>query len=109
MVTDNLRSIIENTVPISNFNKGMAGKIFADVRSNGSKIVIKNNVPECVLMSPEQYIELMDKIEDMQLMLLAQKRMANDTSEKLHSADAVMKEFNITDGDLDGWEDVDIE
>ena len=42
-------SAIKNTVPISLFNRGQAGKIFEDVRKNGAKVVMKNNVAECVL------------------------------------------------------------
>ena len=71
MPTISLRSAIQNSVPISNFNKGMAGKIFADVRSNGPKVVIKNNTPECVLMSPEEYISLLDELDDMRLLAMA--------------------------------------
>ena len=50
---ENLVPALRNTIPISLFNKGMAGKIFKSVKENGSKVVMKNNVPECVLMSPE--------------------------------------------------------
>ena len=50
-----------HTVPISQFNKGMAGKIFEDVRKNGVKVVMKNNAPECVLVSPEEYIEFVEE------------------------------------------------
>ncbi len=45
MRTVSVRSAIQNSVPISNFNKGMAGKIFSDVRATGPKVVIKNNIP----------------------------------------------------------------
>ena len=46
-------SAIKNTVPISQFNRGLSGKIFEDVKQSGSKVVRKNNVAECVLMSPQ--------------------------------------------------------
>ncbi|MDO4935167.1 MAG: hypothetical protein Q4E42_00725 [Phascolarctobacterium sp.] len=52
---------LTRTVPISYFNKGMAGKIFKDVRETGSKVVMKNNVPECVLLSPEEYLKLIEE------------------------------------------------
>ena len=39
-------SAINNTVPISQFNRGLAGKIFSDVRKNGPKVVMKNNEAE---------------------------------------------------------------
>ena len=57
-------SAVKHTVPISLFNRGQAGKIFEEVKRFGAKVVMKNNNPECVLLSPEEYIELMEKLED---------------------------------------------
>ena len=37
-------SAIKDTVPISAVHRGQAGKIFEDVRKNGAKVVMKNNV-----------------------------------------------------------------
>ena len=58
----NTRSAIENTIPISLFNRGLAGKIFDEVKRYGAKVVMKNNTPECVLLSPEEYIQLLDNL-----------------------------------------------
>ena len=38
-------SAIRNTVPITLFNRGLAGKIFEEVKQQGSKVVMKNNTP----------------------------------------------------------------
>ena len=40
-----IRSAIENTIPISQFNRGLAGKIFEEVKRHGAKVVMKNNSP----------------------------------------------------------------
>lgn len=108
MSTVSVRSAIQNSVPISNFNKGMAGKIFAEVRSNGPKVVIKNNMPECVLMSPDEYISMLDELENMRLLLVAEKRMDYKTDD-LIGAEALMEESNISQAELDAMEDVEIE
>lgn len=50
----NVMPIIKDTVSITHFNKGKAGKIFREVNETGAKAVMKNNVPECVLMSPKE-------------------------------------------------------
>ena len=50
-----ISSALRSTIPISLFNRGMAGKVFEDVRRQGAKVVMKNNSPECVLLSPEEY------------------------------------------------------
>ncbi|MCD8006694.1 MAG: type II toxin-antitoxin system Phd/YefM family antitoxin [Oscillospiraceae bacterium] len=102
----NLRSAIENTVPITLFNRGQAGKIFEDVRREGPKVVIKNNVAECVLLSPEDYVKLIDELEDAKLLALANERMAHYDPSKTIPAEEVYKELGITDEDLD---DIDVE
>ena len=47
--------MMKRIVPITRFNKGEANKIFDEVQTCGTKIVMKNNRPVCVLVSPEQY------------------------------------------------------
>ena len=49
----NALNVLDSIIPISLFNKGQANKIFADVKKFGTRIVVKNNVPECILMSPQ--------------------------------------------------------
>lgn len=91
-----IRGAIENTVSISMFNKGLAGKIFSDVRASGAKVVMKNNAPECVLLSPDEYIRLVDEINDARLLSVASARMSKFDSSKLISQADVNAEFGIT-------------
>ena len=74
---DMIRGAIENTVSISQFNKGLAGRIFEEVKRHGAKVVMKNNVAECVLMSPKEYVHLMDEINDARLLAEASARMSH--------------------------------
>lgn len=104
-----VRSAIENTVSISQFNRGQAGKIFEDVKQSGAKVVMKNNMPECVLMSPENYIALLDALEDAQLQMLAMERLANYDPEKLISQEEINRKYGITQEELDAMEDVEFE
>ena len=53
----NIIAAIQNTISISQFNRGLAGKIFQDVKNSGAKVVMKNNAPECVLLSPDEWLE----------------------------------------------------
>ena len=66
---------LRSTVPISLFNRGLAGKVFEEVRQQGAKVVMKNNAPECVLRSPEEYLRLIDEVNDAKLAALAAQRM----------------------------------
>ena len=60
----NTVDVLDSIVPISRFNKGEANKIFSDVKKYGTRIVVKNNVPECVLMSPQSFQNMIEEYED---------------------------------------------
>ncbi len=105
----NVVSAVQNTVSITQFNRGQAGKIFDEVKKRGTKVVIKNNSPECVLMSPEEYVALMDKLNDAKLLILATERMSHYDPATLVSQEDIDKRFGITDKDLEGFEQVELE
>ena len=47
--------LIHSFVPISRLNKGEAGEIIEEVKTDGIRVIVKNNVPECVMISVEEY------------------------------------------------------
>ena len=102
-------SAIKNIVPLSHFNKGLAGKIFADVKSNGSKVVMKNNSAEVVLVSPDEYVEIMDDLNDYLLLTMAVKRMENYDPSNVITEAEMRKRLNITQEDLDSIGEVEFE
>ena len=102
-------SAIKNTVPISQFNRGLAGKIFEDVNQSGAKVVMKNNVAECVLISPEEYVRLMDEVNDARLLAVASERMAHFNPATLISEEEMNRRLGITEDKLTGFDEVDIE
>lgn len=73
----NFGAALKNMVSFSEFNRGQAGKIFDEVKNDGTKIVVKNNNPECVLISVNEYIKMVDEINDMRALLLAVDRMSD--------------------------------
>ncbi len=98
----NAVNILDSIIPISLFNKGQANKIFSDVKKFGTRIVVKNNVPECILMSPQNYQRMMEEYENAILAVEAEKRLSQSTEYITH--DDVMKEFGLSDSDLDDVE-----
>ena len=100
--------MMNSMIPITRFNKGEATKIFEEVEIAGTKIVVKNNKPACVLISPSQYESLMETLSDYMLYTEAEKRMANNNPSENISHEDLMKELGITQDDLDGV-DVEIE
>ena len=102
-------SAITNTIPITQFNRGLAGKIFEEVKKYGAKVVMKNNTAECVLMSPDEYVSLMDEVNDARLLNIASQRLAQCNPDNTLSEDDVNKHLGITEEELAGFEEVDIE
>ncbi|MGI6578342.1 MAG: type II toxin-antitoxin system Phd/YefM family antitoxin [Eubacteriales bacterium] len=100
--------MMKKIVPITRFNKGEANKIFDEVQSSGTKIVMKNNRPACVLVSPEQYESLIEMLSDYLLLAEADRRMtANNNAENISHED-MMRSLGITQEELDAV-DVEIE
>ena len=102
-------SAITNTVPISQFNRGLAGQIFEDVRRNGAKVVMKNNAAECVLLSPEEYVRLMDELNDARLLAQANHRMDSYDPSTAISQEDMQGFLGITDAEIDALGEVELE
>ena len=103
-----ISGVMNSLIPISHFNKSEDNKIFDEVRETGFKIVLKNNTPACVLLTPEWYEEMLEIIEDYKLLIEAEKRTMNSTVEDFIPANMVLSELGINQKDLDE-EEVDIE
>ena len=102
-------SAINRTVPISQFNRGLAGQIFSDVKKTGAKVVIKNNVPEAVILPPNQYVELMDMLNDYELLSIAVERMEHFDPSTLISEEEMDRELGITQEEFDSVGEVEFE
>lgn len=105
----NIRSALENTIPISQFNRGLAGKIFEEVKRYGAKVVMKNNTPECVLLSPEEYIRLLDEANDARLLAIAAQRMSKFNPSTAISQVQVDQEFGFTPSDYEDTDGIEFE
>lgn len=101
-----LMEMMKRIVPITRFNKGEANKIFDEVESSGTKIVMKNNKPTCVLVSPTQYEALIEMLSDSLLFEEAEKRISNNDDSENMTQDDLMKELGITQDDLN---EIDVE
>ncbi len=102
-------SAITNTVPITQFNRGLAGKIFDEVKQCGAKVVMKNNTAECILISPDEYVRLMDELNDARLLAVASERMAHFAPSTLIPEEEMNRRLGVTDDDLAGFDEVEIE
>jgi prevent-host-death family protein len=103
-----IRSTLDALIPITRFNKGEANKIFDEVAAAGYKIVVKNNAPACVLISPEKYKEMAEMIEDRYLLALAEERERHDKGGG-YAFKYLLHRDGCALNEIDGSEDVEIE
>lgn len=101
--------MLQSLVPISQFNKGQAAKIFDRLHSEKELIVLKNNQPSAIILSPEEYTRLTEIEEDYYLLLEANRRLGADRDNKTVSFNSVMNDLGISEKELLDAEDVDIE
>ena len=102
-------NLLQSLVPISQFNKGQAAKIFDRLHTERELIVLKNNQPSAIILSPEEYTRLTEIEEDYFLLLEANKRMEDNGNNKAISFDSVMRNLGIGEDELLDTEEVDIE
>ena len=99
---------MNSLVPISRFNKGEANKIFEELKDTGFKVVLKNNTPACVLLTPEAYEEMLETIYDYKLYIEAEERIRNSGEEDYISSEELLKELDIDEDEL-SVDDVELE
>ena len=63
-------------------------------------VVMKNNVAEVVPLPPDQYVRLMDLLNDYDLLSLAAERMEHYDASRLISEEEMDRELNITQNEL---------
>ena len=102
-------NFLSRLIPITQFNRGQASRIFDRLHSEPELIVLKNNQPSAVILSPNEYVRLAEIEENYLLLLEATKRIAaNEGKATIPDAD-VMEYFGITDTDLEEVEVPEIE
>lgn len=105
MTSDDLSRLI----PITQFNKGQASRIFDRLKTDKQLIVLKNNVPSAVLLSPEEYSRLIEATEDYSLLKLAEERVKNSRPQDWIKQEDLLKHFNITEQELEDAPELEIE
>ena len=103
--TETLRSLVS----ISQFSKGKATEVFDRLKNEPQLVVLKNNTPAAILLSPDEFGRLAEIEENYKLLLLAQERLANDNMSKARDVAQVMQDLGISEKDIEAAEDVEIE
>lgn len=103
--SETLRSLVS----ISQFSKGQATQVFDRLKNEPQLVVLKNNVPAAILLSPDEFSRLAEIEENYRLLMLAQERLAGSNLEGARNEVDVMESLGITEEDVDAAEDVEIE
>lgn len=107
----NLTSAIKNTISISLFDdtNNSVDEIFKDVKESGAKVVMKDNTAECILISPTEYLQLIEELNDTKLLLLANERMKNYDPKKAIDGNDIFEKSGISNEDLEDYDVVEFE
>ena len=97
--------ILDSLVPITQFNRGQASRIFDRLHTESQLIVLKNNQPAAIILSPSEFQRLSEIEEDYTLLLEATRRLKEDSS-STSSREEVMCELNISESELAAAGDV---
>lgn len=103
--SETLRSLVS----ISQFSKGQATQVFDRLKNEPQLVVLKNNVPAAILLSPDEFSRLAEIEENYRLLMLAQERLTGSSLEGARNEVDVMRSLGITEEDVDAAEDVEIE
>lgn len=100
---------LNKLVPITQFNRGQASKIFDRLQIEDQLVVLKNNQPTAVILSPEEFARLSEIEEDYAFLLDAANRLEKNGDRPTISMRQVMQEFGISEQDLINTDEVEIE
>lgn len=102
-------NILKSLVSITQFNKGQAAKIFDRLKTERRIIVLKNNAPSAILLSPDEYLRLLEIEEDSYLLNLAEQRLADYKTGDGIPYEKALVQMGLTHEDIENAEDVEIE
>ena len=90
--------MINHIIPITQFNKGKASQLFSRANHGETLLVIKNNSPVAVILSPEEY-EILRKVSRI-------CTKSYEAGNNLYPSDLIFLLDNLKDFDENGEENV---
>lgn len=105
-ITSNLLHCL---IPITQFNRGQASRIFDRLRTEKQLVVLKNNQPSAIILSPEEYERLSEIEENYLLLMEASERIKRSEGRDSIPFEAVLTRLGITEQELNEMEDENIE
>lgn len=96
-----IRDVLEHIISVSELGRGKASQVIQNVEKNGDQyIVVKNNKPQAIIVSIEEYTELLRIRDAYHAFKSAEETLIKKVDEGKTIAE-VMDSLGITDEDLD--------
>ncbi len=96
-----LKSLFEHMISVSDLGRGKASKVVQEIRENNEQyIVVKNNKPQAVMLSVDEYSELIEAKEELQLLSIAIERSKNFKEEDMLSWEQVIKNDGLSETEI---------
>lgn len=101
-----LRDALEHMISVSELGRGKASKVIQEVESTKDQyIVVKNNKPQAIIISIEEYNELMEAKDELELLIEAQSRISNMKESEMTSFEKFLDEEGIDIKEIDSLKD----
>ena len=101
--------MLHSLISITQLNRGQAAKIFDRLRTERQLVVLKNNQPSAIILSPEEYARLSELEEDYNLLMESNDRLVNNAGNFSLDYNTVLNNLGITEEEVNKAEDVEIE
>lgn len=88
---------LDNLVSVSELSHGGVSKTLSRVGDNNPIVVMRNNKPAAIVISPDDYRRLTEAEEDFALYLEAEERMKKDDGTRLGMDDVFGKDYKPVD------------
>jgi PHD/YefM family antitoxin component YafN of YafNO toxin-antitoxin module len=97
--------VLDCLVPVSGFSRGGAARVFGKLRTCPRLIVLADDAPAAVILSPTEYARLAEADDDLRLLRLAESRMDDGWEGRALPQDEVMRRLGVSEADLAGAPD----
>jgi len=95
-----VQQLLKSFIPVTMFNRGKASQNFDRLHKESRLIVLKNNQPSAIILSPAEYDRLTEIEENYALMVEAQARLEKNAEKPGLSEAQVMKDLGLTEEDV---------
>jgi len=106
-----LRAVVDSIISITDLSRGKVSKVVQNVVEEGREyIIVKNNEPQAVLISVNDYTQLMndhervkhleEELENLELLLIAEERLKNARPADFVEENVVFKELGVSSSEV---------